>query len=93
MGMTKKDLENVKLFIQDAVKETVNGKIDKVQEMVREHNEKHEKDMEDMKPIIAAYANATGFTKVIAGLGVAVATLSGLWVGITQLWSALHGKM
>lgn len=64
--------------IRQTIKETVNGKIDHLKEIIEEHNEKHEKDMADIKPIIQAYQGfntAGNLVKWVAGVGTAVGVL------------------
>ena len=48
-------LQAIQDQIEYTIKKTVNGKIDKIDKKIDEHNFKHEADMQDLKPIIEAY--------------------------------------
>ena len=64
--------------IRDTIKQTVNGKIDHLTQMMEEHNEKHEQDMRDIKPIIEAYNSVSvvgNGIKWVAGVGTAIGVL------------------
>lgn len=78
--------------IRDAIKETVNGKIDRlanevvnIKQSIEDHNEKHQKDMDRILPIIEAYNGvsiAGNGIKWIAGVGTAIGVL---WILIKGL--------
>lgn len=64
--------------IRQTIKETVNGKIDRLKEIIEEHNAKHEKDMAEIKPIIEAFNGvsiAGNGIKWVAGVGTAIGIL------------------
>ena len=72
------------------IKETVNGKIDRLTDKMDEHNRTHETDMkevrahiEETKPIIDAYKGSKvlgEFIKWVAGVGAAL-LLVWSWIG------------
>ena len=66
------------------VKETVNGKIDILRAEIKKHSEKHERDMEDIKPVIEAYKG----TKVV---GEMMKWISSVGLGAWGLWMLLKG--
>lgn len=78
--------------IRDTIKETVNGKIDHLRELMESHNERHEQDMVDVKkhiekvtPIVEAYNgfnSAGNLVKWVAGVGTALGVL---WIMIKSL--------
>ena len=82
--------EEVLQVIRDTIKETVNGKIDHLREMMEEHNEKHERDMVEVKehiekttPMIEAFNSVSivgNGIKWIAGVGTAIGVL---WILFT----------
>lgn len=82
--MTPEDRE----ALVQVIKETVNGKIDRLSEKMDAHNEKHERDMEKVnehieatKPILEAYQGGKALGSLIkwaAGVGLA-------WLAI-QSW-------
>jgi DNA-binding SARP family transcriptional activator len=64
--------------LRETIKITVNGKIDDLKKIIEDHNERHEKDMADIKPIIEAYQGfntAGNLVKWVAGVGTAVGVL------------------
>lgn len=71
--------------IRETIKETVNGKIDRIKELVELHNERHEQDMLEVKkhiekvtPIVEAYNGfntAGNLVKWVAGVGTALGVL------------------
>lgn len=91
--MTEDDVKIIKEQIAETIKVVVNGKIDRLREMVEEHNEKHERDMVDVKehiekttPIIEAYNSVSivgNGIKWIAGVGTAIGVL---WLMASALW-------
>lgn len=83
--MNETDISFLREEIAKTIKTTVNGKIDRLTELVEEHNRKHEKDMEDIKPIIEAYQGfntAGNLVKWIAGVGTAIGVL---WITLMSL--------
>ena len=68
----------------EAVKKFVNGKIDALREEVRVHAEKHEANMEAIRPIIEAYNG----TKVV---GEMMKWVSSVGIGAFGLWAILRG--
>lgn len=77
--------EKILEAIRQTIKETVNGKIDRLKDLMEEHNRKHEEDMVEVKehmikttPIIEAFngINTVGnMVKWIAGVGTAVGVI------------------
>lgn len=75
-----------KAFIEDVIKSTVNGKIDRLTDKVDQHNAKHEEDMRDVRehieqtrPIIEAYQGGKALgelAKWIAGAGAAILVIT-----------------
>lgn len=71
--------------IRDTIKETVNGKIDRIKDLVELHNKRHEQDMLEVKkhiekvtPIVEAYNgfnSAGNLVKWMAGVGTAIGVL------------------
>lgn len=73
--------------IKSTIKETVNGKIDHLTEMIKEHNTKHEKDMQTILPVIEAFNGvsvAGNGIKWIAGVGTAIGVVWLLFKGILK---------
>jgi hypothetical protein len=77
--MTPRELRIVEKMITNAVNEavpivvkiTVNGKIDKLTEMMTEHNEKHEADMLELKPYIKVVTSIGVLYRLLLALGAA----------------------
>ena len=92
--MKPDELDILKEHIELVIQRTVNGKIDKLNDKMEEHNRIHEahmetvvKHMEETKPILEAYRgfNTAGeLIKWIAGVGTALGVL---WLMVTQLWT------
>jgi len=68
--------EQLQIFLEDnrkstakAIEETVNGKIAAISRKIDEHNAKHEKDMEDIKPLMQGAAGLQFFWKFLVGMG------------------------
>lgn len=85
-------LERNEKSTADAVRKTVNGKIDHIKELMEGHNQRHEADMVEVKkhiekvtPIIEAYSgfnSAGNLVKWVAGVGTAVGVL---WMMLKSL--------
>lgn len=98
--MTEEELEILKAGLKEVVKETVNGKIDRLTQKVDEHNTRHEEHMgmvinhmERATPAIVAYEEAMATKKVLGNFGngakwlASVITAVGiLWFGLIQLF-------
>lgn len=79
------DLEAIAEVIKAEIKKNVNGKIDRLAEDVRLHNQKHEEDMrevkehiKEVKPILDAYNGSKvlgNLVKWLASVGVGVALM------------------
>lgn len=76
-----------------AIKTTVNGKIDKIDEKIDTHNTKHEKDMVRIMPVIEAYesakadvATATKGGKLVLRLGATVTALGGVYLVMRMIF-------
>lgn len=69
---------SVKGTVPDEIKKTVNGKIDGLRKLVEEHNEKHEKDMEDIKPVLQDYKERQAATAYAKKIGDGVKWTAGL---------------
>ena len=59
--MNSQELETLKIEITKVVKETVNGKVDRLDKKIDEHNTQHELDMKRILPIIEAYEASEKF--------------------------------
>lgn len=80
-----------KAFIEDVIKSTVNGKIDRLTDKVDQHNAKHEEDMRDVRehieqtrPIIEAYQGGKAIgnlVKWVAAVGAAFVVIQGWLAG------------
>lgn len=71
--MTEDDLKVMRDEIARAIKETVNGKIDAMRAEIKEHNLKHERDMDEMKPYMQIAAGGKlvySALKLLAGIAV-----------------------
>lgn len=66
--------------IQEAIRETVNGKIDGMRRELCEHNAKHEADMEEMKP----YMQAASGVRVIFKFFIFAGSIAAAWVAIEK---------
>ena len=74
-------------FIENVIKTTVNGKIDRLTDKVDQHHAKHEEDMRDVRehieqtrPIIEAYQGGKALgslAKWVAGVGAALIVIMG----------------
>lgn len=97
--MTSEELNTITNAVMDTVKVTVNGKIDRLTNLMQAHNEKHEEDMKEVRlhintvqPILENYET---FQKTIQGveetgkftIGVAVfiTSVGAAWLMIKQL--------
>lgn len=76
--MTEDQLIIIKELIKNTVKETVNGKIDRLSLKVDEHNETHEEDMKAIRPFIQARAGGEFLFKVLIGAG----SVAAAWIAI-----------
>jgi hypothetical protein len=91
--MTPDDLTKLSSHIENTIKLTVNGKIDALKDLVLDHNEKHERDMkevrahiEETKPILETYKGfntAGNLIKWVAGVATALGVL---WIMAVQLF-------
>ena len=79
----QKFLEENERATKEAVQTHVNGKIDEMRKDLNTYSNKHEKDMEDLRPIIEAYKGGRvfgNFIKWSAAVGVSYLALKGmLW--------------
>lgn len=76
--MNEEVREAIKEQIAVSIKESVNGKIDAMRAELYQHNQLHEADMRELKPIIEAYgiAKTSGwFFMKIVGIITAIGTL------------------
>ncbi len=68
-----------------SIKENVNGKVDKMREELYQHNQLHEADMRDIKPIIEAYAIAKTNGKFVIKMAGIITAIGGAVLVIKQL--------
>ena len=97
--MTPEQIEQLKSSIRDTIQEKVNGKIDKIHEIlekqnevvdefktkVENHIENDTKWKEDADPYIKGLANLTGSSKIIVYVAIAISTVLGAIVAIRKL--------
>lgn len=80
-----------------AIEKTVNGKINNLTTLVKDHNKKHEEDMTDIRPIIQEYKErqaVQNFASVWTGRIRAIAsTITALGIiGALLFWASSHIK-
>jgi len=81
--MSPAELEILREHIQLTIKETVNGKIDRMDEKLDAHIKVHEAHLIEVKPILDAYQGGKvlgDLVKWIAGLGLAVLAIKGWFI-------------
>ena len=79
--------ETINEAVKSAVKETVNGKIDGMRAELKIHNEKHEKEMERVMPVILAFEEGQNDLRVarkggriVLWLAATITALGGAWL-------------
>lgn len=93
--MTEDELNSLENKITEAlvktIKETVNGKIDRLHEKVDAHNASHEADMkevkghiEEVKPILEAYNGTKAVGNLIKWVGGIILTVAATWALIVK---------
>lgn len=93
--MTEEELNSLENKITEAlvktIKETVNGKIDRLNEKMDIHNERHEEDMkevkghiEEVKPILEAYNGTKAVGNLIKWAGGIILTVAATWALIIK---------
>ena len=71
--------------VERSVKQTVNGKIDKVQTSLNEHIDQHKKDMDELKPFIQARIGGAFVYKFLLGAG----AIALAWSALKTTWPQL----
>lgn len=86
MTLTPDDLHTLTSHLEVVVRKTVNGKIDNLTDLVQDHNEKHERDMlevrehmTDVKPILEAYNGTKALGNLVKWVGGIVLTVGAVW--------------
>ncbi len=87
--MTEDDLKVLRAEIAFAIKTTVNGKIDDMRDDLKEHNEKHEQDMERLMPIIQAYESSEAALSGAKASGKVLLWIAGFITAIGGAWLIL----
>lgn len=84
--------EEILQTIRDTIKETVNGKIDRIDfkveaqgKLLTEHIAEHKQDREDMKPVIESFKNKTWLTQSIARLLILSGSFGGILAGVAAI--------
>lgn len=93
MSLTPEDIAEIKLLVGDAVqntvpeaiKKTVNGKIDAIRTDLNVHNTKHENDMAELKPYMQ-FASGLG---IMYKFVIAIGSLAIAWAALMNI---LHGS-
>lgn len=99
--MNPADLQILKDEISKSIKETVNGKIDRLTADVAAHNKKHEGHMNRIMPVLEAYEASEKFAKdaknsgikaakVLIWIGTFVTTVGGAWLVFKQIITIPH---
>lgn len=78
-------LEDNQRSTAEAIRVTVNGKIDTLKGIMDQHNDKHEKDMQRIMPVIEAFEESKQFAKSAKTSGLVILWLAGF---ITAVGSA-----
>lgn len=75
---TQEQKDEIGAMIASGIKISVNGKIDKIEKKIDEHNTRHESDMEEIKPYLQ-FATGLGIVfKVVLTIG----SLATAWLAI-----------
>lgn len=85
--MTPEDYQKMQLFIAEAVKVTVNGKIDKISTKLDEHIQQHEQDRKDLQPMIEAFKGKSWLSKQIVSSVIVLGGFGGLMAGIAEIFN------
>lgn len=68
--------------IEAVVRKTVNGKIDGIKQDIKDHNTKHEADMQEIKPLLQVFAGGRVIGNLltwVSGVAVAYLMIKGLF--------------
>lgn len=100
MTILAEDLQVIKDAVADQVKITVNGKIDKIDKKIDEHNASHERDMKRALPVIEAYEAGQEVVRSmqktrawIMRVAAFIIAVGGAWVTIEQILPSFHIKL
>ena len=75
-------LEDNRKSTAQAIKETVNGKIDTISNKLDDHITTHDSFMKDVKPILQAYQGGKTFGDLLKWMGGIILTVSAAWLAI-----------
>lgn len=87
--MTKRDLSVIKGFIQDSIKETVNGKIDKLSSDFQTYKAEDEKWKREVSPAIQNMQNLTISAKTLLWIIVGIGGLAAFFANIGAIIHAV----
>lgn len=77
--------------IRETIKETVNGKIDRIDQKLDEHNRKHEKDMQDLRPIIKEFKERQIRDAFLKESGEKLKWISSIMAALLVMWLFIKG--
>jgi len=80
-------LERNEKSTAEAIERTVNGKIRTLTTLVEKHNEKHEADMADIKPIVVAFQERRAAGNIIKRWLTNTGWLGGIILTIAAVWA------
>lgn len=92
--MTEEDLKRIITSVHEAVTETVNGKIDRIQKTLDEHtvtnirfDERLDTIEAKLDPIWETYSNLGGFRKTVMSTSILIGSAAGIVLGLSQIVS------
>ncbi len=85
--MTHEQLEKIKEELIKTVKETVNGKIDRMQVQNKEIEKKLDDFMSRSEPVIETFENLNWVKKALIGVAVFVSAVVGMAIAIKKLFN------
>jgi len=84
------------IAVREEIKVTVNGKIDKLDKKIDEHNAKHEADMKRVMPIIEAFelserrlADAKEGGRAVIYVAGFITAIGGAWLVLKNIWPGI----
>lgn len=85
--------ENIVEIIRQTIKETVNGKIDRIEKKLDEHNAKHEEDMREIRPVIKEFKERQIRDAFLLQTGERIKWTGGVLLALAALYTIIKGAL
>lgn len=84
--MTEEQYQGIKDIISDQIKLVVNGKIDRLTDMLNDHIKSDAEWKSDAEPIVTAGRNLSGYGRITVAIIAFIATLAAAITGIMKVF-------